>query len=125
MVNSFPDCLSVRFHRLAYSAEEVNVDTIQKLQLWYNSQCDGSWEHQYGVSINTLDNPGWAVVVDLEGTNLQSIQMEPVIEETTEHDWLHCKIDNGKFVGNGGPLKLDAILCLFLALTPGEASNDQ
>lgn len=99
------------------------METIQSFQLWYNNQCDGSWEHQYGVLIETLDNPGWAVVVDLEGTDLQSMQMEPVIEEKTEEDWLHCKIDNGKFVGNGGPLKLEAILSLFLSLTSAESSH--
>ena len=96
---------------------EVNVDTLQKLQLWYSKQCDGSWEHQHGVSIDTLDNPGWAVVIDLAHTDLRSMQMEPVVEEIDEQDWLHCKIENGKFVGNGGPLKLDAILQFFLDLT--------
>lgn len=99
------------------------MDTIQKFQLWYNNQCDGSWEHQYGVSIDTLDNPGWVVLVDLVGTDLQTLQMEPIIEEKTEGDWLHCKIDNGKFVGNGGPLKLEAILHIFLGLTSTGSSN--
>lgn len=93
------------------------VDNISTLQLWYKNQCDGSWEHQHGVSIETLDNPGWTVVVDLVGTDLRSMHMEPIIEEKDEEDWLHCKIDNGKFVGNGGPLKLHTILQLFLDLT--------
>jgi hypothetical protein len=97
------------------------VNNIQKLQRWYSRQCDGSWEHQYGVSIDTLDNPGWTVVVDLTGTDLQLTQMESIIEEKTEQDWLHCKIQDGKFVGNGGPLKLDAILDLFLALITCES----
>ena len=99
------------------------MDTIQKLQLWYNNQCDDSWEHHYGVSIDTLDNPGWVVTVDLVGTDLQALQMEPIIEEKTEHDWLHCKIDNGKFVGNGGPFNLEAILQIFLGLTSAGTSS--
>lgn len=98
------------------------MDNIQKLQLWYSKQCDGSWEHQYGVSIDTLDNPGWTVVVDLAGTDLQSAQLESIIEEKTEQDWLHCKIQDGKFIGSGGPLKLGAILDSFLALIPGESA---
>ena len=97
------------------------MDNIQKLQLWYSRQCDGSWEHQYGVSIDTLDNPGWTVVVDLVGTDLQTMQMESIVGEKNEHDWLQCKIEDGKFVGNGGPLKLDAILRLFVALIPPES----
>ena len=96
------------------------MDTTQKLQLWYKQQCDGSWEHQYGVSIDTLDNPGWTVRVDLAGTDLEGMQMQPVVEEIDEDDWLHCKIEDAKFIGNGGPLKLDAILRLFVDLASGE-----
>jgi hypothetical protein len=97
------------------------VDNIQKLQLWYSRQCDGSWEHQYGALIDTLDNPGWSVVIDLVGTELGSIEMQPIVEEKDEQDWLHCKIENGRFVGNGGPLKLNAILSVFVALIPPES----
>ena len=93
------------------------MDTLHNFQLWYRNQCDGSWEHQYGASINTLDNPGWVVMVDLMGTDLQAVQMDPIIDEKTDDDWLHCKIDNGKFVGNGGSLNLEAILQIFLGLT--------
>ena len=92
------------------------MNNLRKLQLWYSKQCDGSWEHHYGVSIDTLDNPGWTVVVDLTGTDLQSMRMESITEEKNEQDWLHCKIEDGKFVGNGGPLNLDAILGSFVAL---------
>jgi hypothetical protein len=60
------------------------VNNLRKLQLWYSKQCDGSWEHHYGVSIDTLDNPGWTVVVDLTGTDLQSMQMESITEEKNE-----------------------------------------
>jgi hypothetical protein len=100
------------------------VDNIEKLQLWYSRQCDGSWEHQYGVSIDTLDNPGWSVVVDLVGTDLQSMQMEPISEEENEQDWIRCKIENGKFVGNGSPLKLNAILHAFFVLIPSETEPE-
>jgi hypothetical protein len=99
------------------------MDNLNRLQLWYKQQCDGSWEHQHGVSVETLDNPGWTVVVDLVDTDLQSTQMEPVVEQKDEEDWLHCKIDNDRFVGNGGPLKLDAILQLFLDLIPPKSKH--
>jgi hypothetical protein len=38
------------------------------LQGWYAAQCDGDWEHERGVKIETLDNPEWAIRIDLEGT---------------------------------------------------------
>ena len=36
-------------------------DLLKVLQQWYQSKCDGTWEHMYGVEIDTLDNPGWTV----------------------------------------------------------------
>ncbi|MFK0239099.1 Imm53 family immunity protein, partial [Streptomyces vinaceus] len=29
------------------------------------------WEHEWGVKIATLDNPGWTVEIDLEETDLE------------------------------------------------------
>ena len=38
---------------------------------WFTSNCDGDWEHQSGITITTIDNPGWSVTVDIEGTVLE------------------------------------------------------
>jgi hypothetical protein len=35
------------------------------------SMCDGEWEHYYGVKIDTLDNPGWIVQIDIMDTGLE------------------------------------------------------
>ena len=29
------------------------------LQGWYMAHCDDDWEHSFGVTIETIDNPGW------------------------------------------------------------------
>ena len=42
------------------------------LQDWYLAQCNGDWEHEFGIKIDTLDNPGWSVVIDLLGTNYEN-----------------------------------------------------
>ena len=34
---------------------------LEALAAWYSGNCNGTWEHQYGVEISTLDNPGWQV----------------------------------------------------------------
>ena len=36
-------------------------DELSWLQQWYSAHCDGEWEHGFGVTIATLDNPGWSV----------------------------------------------------------------
>jgi hypothetical protein len=46
------------------------TDALTRLQEWYGEQCDGDWEHQSGICIETLDNPGWFVRIDLAGTAL-------------------------------------------------------
>jgi len=46
------------------------MTNLDWLMSWYADQCDGDWEHQYGVCIETLDNPGWTLTIDLIGTPL-------------------------------------------------------
>ena len=40
------------------------IDRSRKTGDWYLSQCNGDWEHAYGVKIDTLDNPGWTLEVE-------------------------------------------------------------
>src|SRR5690348_1300611 len=52
------------------SSTKMNaMEIIEWIQAWYLDQCDGHWEHQYGMVIETLDNPGWSIRVELEGTD--------------------------------------------------------
>jgi len=32
------------------------------LQSWCANHCDGDWERQHGIGIDTLDNPDWRAV---------------------------------------------------------------
>jgi hypothetical protein len=43
-------------------------DALKQLQNWFSSQCDGDWEHNFGFTIETIDNPGWSLEVDLNNT---------------------------------------------------------
>ena len=60
------------------------MDAIKWLQEWYKSNCDGDWEHLFGVQITTLDNPGWLIEIDLTDTD----------EE--EKDFCDIKYDKGR-----------------------------
>ncbi|MCM3133740.1 immunity 53 family protein [Paenibacillus polysaccharolyticus] len=35
------------------------METLTWIQHRYDQNCDGEWEHVYGVKIQTIDNPGW------------------------------------------------------------------
>jgi hypothetical protein len=65
----------------------VIEDLISWLQNRYTTQCDGDREHAYGVTIGTLDNPGWYIVIDLVDTPLEVAAFEPVQRHRSDEDW--------------------------------------
>lgn len=90
------------------------ADPLTRLQDWYVANCDGEWEHRYGVTIESLDNPGWRVTIDLTGTPLEDRDFDGVEIKRTEHDWLDGHVTDGKFVAGCGPRNLDELLTTFL-----------
>ena len=96
------------------------------LQGWYGAMCDGDWEHQQGIRLTTLDNPGWSLTVDLLATGLD--ELPPVaycLSERSEHDWVGFKTDSGQWRGACGPLNLTELIAAFRAwaephLDPGD-----
>ena len=88
------------------------MSTLARLEAWYRRQCNGDWEHLYGVTIETLDNPGWSVTVDLTGTKLERVPYTPL--SPSENDGIECRVARGKWKGTGGPLKLNQLLEAFL-----------
>lgn len=37
----------------------MNINYIRLIDNFYRNCCDGQWEHDYGFTIETCDNPGW------------------------------------------------------------------
>lgn len=90
------------------------MSPFQELQKWYQSQCHGDWEHTYGVKIDTLDNPGWSVAIDLVDTDLAEQSFTKIERHQSETDWLVCDVQQFRFIGFGGPLQLEEIVTIFL-----------
>jgi len=92
------------------------MNELQRLQDWYQSQCDEDWEHSYGVKIDTLDNPGWIVQIDLADTKLEDQEFVAFARGDSDAgaDWIHCKAESRMFVGTGGFGNLTEILDTFL-----------
>jgi hypothetical protein len=76
------------------------------LQAWFAEHCDGDWEPDTGVTIETLDNPGWWLSINLVGTDLEGIPYEPTKIERGDHDWVHTSVADGSFQAACGPLNL-------------------
>jgi hypothetical protein len=89
--------------------------TLKRLQRWYLSNCNDDWEHQYGLTLGTLDNPGWSIDIDLVGTPLSRRKLDPVeIQRKNENDWIHCSRTETQFQGRCGPNDLEELLGMFL-----------
>ncbi len=81
-------------------------DPLTWLQAWYVTQCDGDWEHEYGVRIATLDNPGWSLSIDLRDTVLEGAAFTRHEVRRGEHDWVIAQVIDGRFEAACGPLNL-------------------
>jgi len=86
------------------------------LQEWYYKNCDGDWEHEYGVKIYTIDNPGWVIKIDLTNTPYENMELEYKLYEKSENDWYSLSVKNRVFDGAGDPSKLDIIIEKFKEL---------
>lgn len=71
---------------------------IEWLQNWYKSQCDGDWEHYYGIKIETLDNPGWDVSIDINNYNIADVSWS--IYGDFDSKWIGFKIQDSRFNGS-------------------------
>ena len=88
-------------------------DLVAVLERWFADNCDGDWEHGLGVRINTLDNPGWSVDINVAGTAVEEKPFLRIQDEHNEDDWVHCWVETGLFKGRGGPRNLRDILAAF------------
>ncbi len=86
---------------------------IDWLQKWYSNQCDGDWEHEYGIRIETIDNPGWIITIDLASTNFESLEIPYTRIENAENDWMDYGIKDKIFSGAGDSLKINDIINKF------------
>ena len=86
------------------------------MKSWVSGQCDGDWEHGAGLRLETLDNPGWMLTVDLSATKLDSFTSARTMEQRSDHDWIQIEVAGGTFVGCGGIGNLGEIVERFLSL---------
>jgi hypothetical protein len=101
------------------------TDTLlTRLQNWYKTNCNGDWEHSWGISIGTLDNPGWTIKINLTDTPLDNLQFERTLDNGT-FDWMFIKTKDKAFEAACDPTKLTEVLKIFLdEIIPNYADKD-
>ncbi|WP_349985626.1 immunity 53 family protein [Stenotrophomonas sp. WHRI 8082] len=100
------------------------MDTaISLLQKWYARHCDEDWEHSYGIKIDTLDNPGWILTVDLDDTEFSERLLPRNRLDRSEADWVQSEISGRRYIACGGVLNLEEMVLQFLIFV-GEPGVD-
>lgn len=89
------------------------MDILEWIQNWYKENCNGEWEHMFGIRIFTVDNPGWRVQIDLSNTNLEKKNFKKIQFFDDDSNWITCYIKDGIFEGGGDNKKLLEILSVF------------
>ncbi|WP_380162713.1 immunity 53 family protein [Kineococcus sp. R86509] len=97
---------------------------LEWLQAWFTSNCDDEWEHGEGIRIETLDNPGWHIKIDLADTAAAGQKLHPLKLERSEHDWYVIRREEDTFVAACGPLNLGEVLYLFRRWVQGDQDHD-
>lgn len=89
----------------------------ERLADWYIRQCDGEWEHSFGITLETLDNPGWRLRIDSAGTDtLLADRKETGADMETGDRWLTYQVEQGVFVAHGAPAMLDRMIDTFFRI---------
>jgi hypothetical protein len=89
---------------------------INWIQNWFNDQCNGDWEHNHVIEIESLDNPGWNVKIDFNHTNTELSDIPWSLSEKSEIDWIGYKVVDNIFISSGDSFKLELILNTFRVL---------
>jgi Immunity protein 53 len=80
-------------------------DGLLILQNWVLNNCNGDWEHEYGVKIETTDNPGWSLKIDLTETPLENLFFSKTKNQIPNcNSWFDIKVEKNVFIGYGSDL---------------------
>jgi Immunity protein 53 len=89
------------------------MDNLEWLEAWYQRQCNGEWEHRLGMQLQTLEDPGWHLTINLSGTSAANARPQRLSFDTPCGDWIDCSIGGERFEGQGDPRKLEQIIGVF------------
>lgn len=94
---------------------------LEWLQSWYFAQIKDNQKD--AIIFDTLDNPGWAFFVKLNGTNLDGEKFVEISSSINSDDWLMCRVRDTRFESACGPFKLSEVLTIFRKWVEGVASD--
>src|SRR5258708_5865496 len=119
-----PRARAAQLNRGALGGVRDTMTSLERLTDWYAAHCDGDWEHQQGIQIDTLDNPGWSLTINLSGTELENTPFATLEEKYSDDaDWLRCWREGTDFRAACGSRRLTDVIDHFLAWANGRAHS--
>lgn len=100
-----------------------DASALDFLISWFAAHCDGDWEHDLGIRLETLDNPGWAIDVRIADTELEGLTAPWQQTEVSDNDWLHWRSTGAAFEARCGPQNLHQALAAFEQFAHGRHSS--
>lgn len=101
---------------IAQTFGNMKNSALSRLAEWYTSQCNGLWEHEQGIEIGTLDNPGFRIKISVFGTPLETVDFDRVEDDYDSDDhWFTCWKEDGQFHAAGAPCRIEDMIECFLA----------
>ena len=94
---------------------------IKRLEKWFEKRCNGDWEHQGGIKIETYDNPCWGITVyfdDSENSVDKLIVGKSVERSDTDFVKLSYDYSNNSLKISCGILNLSEAIGIFLDIDP-------
>lgn len=89
------------------------MNSIETIASWYKKNVRQDEPNTLIINIESLDNPGWWVTINLKGTDFEKETFSKIENEKTQNDWIKLFVRTSKFEGFGDPFKLDTILKCF------------
>jgi hypothetical protein len=87
---------------------------------WYVAHREDDWSYGTipagtygGINIRNIGNPGWAIDIPLEGTELEGIVVDWVEWEASAHAWMFWRSTGTLFEARCGASDLDRALRAF------------
>ncbi|MEU7717035.1 Imm53 family immunity protein [Streptomyces tibetensis] len=97
---------------------------IRYIQSWYASNCDGEWEHEFGIRMATTDNPGWHIRIDVSETDLEGVVVPRERHDLSDGGWMIAWSDGKVFQAACGPMSLRDVDALFEEVAEGAAVGE-
>jgi hypothetical protein len=103
---------------------DSDAGLLKQLDGWYAAQCNGDWEHTYGITIKTVDNPGWYFKVELTDTYLTGRAFAEISENRgNDKEAFLCMVKDRAFIGCCPPSRLYEVISIFLHWADGGSTQ--